>query len=556
MRINNFLFLLVFAPATMLFTQTLQINGNVSTSTECVKNALITFIDVNDTTKKYSTLTDNYGNYNIGLITSIVNNTSTLPAKFELAQNYPNPFTTETTITYKLNELSDVSAKIYNVLGQEVKRITIGTNSAGVHSFKWNGKDNSGNKLSVGIYFYQLQCGTQRLIKKMIYGIGQSVGEQFNLTISNFEGNTANNLTKNSFTKRTYIVKINNTLNTKPIIEEKEFQNITIEHDTTLDFNVNEGAQWKLLGLEDESVTAIAVDPINSNIIYVGTLYDYSAGKSGKLFKSMNSGSTWDTLVVGGGYRNILIDPTNTNILYATPGTIIKSTDSGKTWQPIIEGISINLEKRVQCITMNPKNSNVLYAGTGGFYGGTLFKSCDSGLHWNKIPSDSLNDGVTCIAVDPVDTNNVYAGTAFRGILWKSTNAGMSWFRTGSGEIGVYHILINSKTPNKIFIGVSNSGIFRSDDGGLNWKNFSQGLTSNSSVMKIQESNNSRLFLIESSTNGSGIYEYLFQKNEWEKIGIISMDNQYYYYSDLKVTTNPQRLYFGGKGVYVMDLKE
>lgn len=88
--------------------QTVQVNGTITTATEAVKNALITFTDESDTTKSYSTLTDSLGNYNIGLITDIYDNTSLIPTGFELAQNYPNPFSSSTAITYKLNKQADV----------------------------------------------------------------------------------------------------------------------------------------------------------------------------------------------------------------------------------------------------------------------------------------------------------------------------------------------------------------------------------------------------------------------------------------------------------------
>ena len=106
------------------------------------------------------------------------------------------------------------------------------------------------------------------------------------------------------------------------------------------------------------------------------------------------------------------------------PSSIIKSYDAGKTWQPIIEGIKLDWETRVQSLAINPKKSNVLYAGTGGFYGGDFYKSHDGGLLWNKTPSDSLLDGVFCIAINPVDTNIVYVGTAFYGAVWMQEKHG------------------------------------------------------------------------------------------------------------------------------------
>jgi len=312
--------------------------------------------------------------------------------------------------------------------------------------------------------------------------------------------------------------------------------------------------EWKLLGLENETVTAIAVNPINPKIIYAGTMYDYSAGKSGKLFKSTDAGTTWDTLVIGGGYRNILIDPLNHNIMYASPGGIIKSEDGGQTWKPIINGIYLDPETRVQSLAMNPKNPNVLYAGTGGFYGGTMYKSYDSGLHWNEIGRDSLRDGVVSIAIDPIDTNNVYAGTAFRGILWKSTDAGTTWFRTGLGETGllIHDILINPDQPSTVYAGLR--GIFKTEDGGMNWENFSQGLPTICDVVKIQKYSSSRIFLVGTSGNDGGIYEYSFLQNQWMRIGINNLHVSYYY-SDLKISSDHDKIYFGGKGIYVMSLK-
>jgi len=55
---------------------------------------------------------------------------------------------------------------------------------------------------------------------------------------------------------------------------------------------------WQLLGLENETVTAIGLHPKEYHIIYAGTQFDFSAGVQGKLFKSTDCESTWDTLIV------------------------------------------------------------------------------------------------------------------------------------------------------------------------------------------------------------------------------------------------------------------
>ena len=544
---------LIYLPYTMA-AQAVIVKGKVSTTTEAVKNALVTFFDENDTTKSYPTLTDSLGNYSIGLITGIGENTATVPTKFELAQNYPNPFTTSTAISYKLNKQSDVQVTIYNILGREVKKFMLGEQPSGVHGILWDGRNNLGEKVTTGIYFYRLNAGKESLVNKMLFTRGDD--RDGNLTVSgNFvlpaqlsKVATVNNSVKS------YTARIENTDSTNPRVVVMETENITIIKDTTINFQVQEGEQWHSLGLKNETVTAIAVDPKNTNIIYAGTLYDYSAGINGKLFKSIDGGITWDTLLVGGGYSEILIDPLNTNIIYALPGTIIKSKDGGQTWQSIIDGIYLDFETRLRSLAMNPKDPNELYAGTAGFFGGNLYKSNDGGLHWNKVGDDSLRDGVICIAIDPVDSRNVYTGTADRGILWKSSDAGATWFRTELGEIGTHDIYIDSQTPARVYAGMNRLGIFKSENGGMNWENFSQGLPQDCNVMKIRKYNYSRLFVNATFGEEGGIYEYSYLQNQWVKIGINNLQVQYYY-SDLEVSSNPDRLYFGGHGgIYVMDM--
>ncbi len=318
--------------------------------------------------------------------------------------------------------------------------------------------------------------------------------------------------------------------------------------------NIEEIEKWRLLGLENETVTAIAVDPINSDIIYAGTKSDFSAGINGKLFKSIDCGTTWDTLLIGGSYSEILIDPLNTNIIYALSGRIIKSKDGGESWQPIIDGIYLDFVTQVRSLAMNPQNSNVLYAGTAGVNLGNFYKSCDGGLHWNEIGEDSLSDGVISIAIDPIDTNNIYAGTGWRCILWKSIDAGDTWFRTKLiGDTFIHDIFINPDQPSIIYAG--SRGIFITEDKGITWSNINEGLPIQNIVVKIKKNDATRLFVIETFEDDGGIYEYSFLQNEWIRIGIDNLHVSYYY-SDLEISSNPDKLYFGGKGIYAMDLKE
>ncbi len=83
-----------------------------------------------------------------------------LPKQLSLSQNWPNPFNSTTAIRYQLStrsyQLSSVSLKIYNIVGQEVRTLVDEEQPAGNYRVLWNGRDNSGETLSSGVYFCRL----------------------------------------------------------------------------------------------------------------------------------------------------------------------------------------------------------------------------------------------------------------------------------------------------------------------------------------------------------------------------------------------------------------
>ena len=85
-----------------------------------------------------------------------------------LNQNYPNPFNPETTISYNVAKSGKVNLDVYNMKGQLVKSLVNGSAKAGNHQVVWKGTDNSGNKVSTGVYFYKISNGGKNETKKMV----------------------------------------------------------------------------------------------------------------------------------------------------------------------------------------------------------------------------------------------------------------------------------------------------------------------------------------------------------------------------------------------------
>jgi hypothetical protein len=91
-----------------------------------------------------------------------------IPAEFNLKQNYPNPFNPTTTIAYQLPEASHVQITIYSLRGDLVRLLINRTEDRGSHNVRWDSKDEHGQPVSGGIYFYRLRAGAYTRTMKML----------------------------------------------------------------------------------------------------------------------------------------------------------------------------------------------------------------------------------------------------------------------------------------------------------------------------------------------------------------------------------------------------
>jgi hypothetical protein len=93
---------------------------------------------------------------------------SSRPIRFELGQNYPNPFNPTTVVAYALQKKALVKLEIYNLLGQRVKTLVDEYQSSGSYRVPWDGRNEQGETVASGVYFYRLDVDGATQAKRMV----------------------------------------------------------------------------------------------------------------------------------------------------------------------------------------------------------------------------------------------------------------------------------------------------------------------------------------------------------------------------------------------------
>jgi hypothetical protein len=156
----------------------------------------------------------------------------------------------------------------------------------------------------------------------------------------------------------------------------------------------------------------------------------------------------------GGRTRQLLIDPTNPNIMYAASvgGGVWKSTNGGANWVPLTDLLIPNIA--VTSLAFQPNNPQIIYAGTGeGYFNGDalrgagIFKSTDAGASWTQLSSTNNSSFyyVQDIVVSPRNPQRVYATT--RAGLYRSIDGGATFTQliNGAGVNGCMDIAMQVK---------------------------------------------------------------------------------------------------------------
>lgn len=102
-------------------------------------------------------------------VVGINSGVSSIAEGYALNQNYPNPFNPVTNISYTISNSDDVSIKIFDMTGKEIRTLLNKFQNKGSYSLVWNGTDNSGSSVGSGVYFYRLQSGNFSETKRMVF---------------------------------------------------------------------------------------------------------------------------------------------------------------------------------------------------------------------------------------------------------------------------------------------------------------------------------------------------------------------------------------------------
>ncbi len=233
------------------------------------------------------------------------------------------------------------------------------------------------------------------------------------------------------------------------------------------------GNSWVPLGdqLSVIGISGIAVDYANSDIIYIAT-GDRDGGDTYSIgiLKSVDGGVSWSTTgSLGGQTNDVIIDPTNSSIVWAaTSNGIYKSTNAGISWTNLRTGNFDDIE-------LKPGDSQTVYGVTDErFYrttNGSVFTQITSGLPAN---SGRLGIGVTPANSDYVYILSATTGNGFQGI-YRSTNSGTS-FTARNTTTDIFEstqawydmaIGVSDTDENLVFTGVLN--VWESSNGGTSW---------------------------------------------------------------------------------------
>jgi photosystem II stability/assembly factor-like uncharacterized protein len=248
----------------------------------------------------------------------------------------------------------------------------------------------------------------------------------------------------------------------------------------------------------------------------------YVAVASGGVWKTVNSGTTWEPVFDGQGSYSIgcvTLDPNNHHVVWVGTGEnnnqrsvgygdgIYKSLDGGKNWTHM----GLKNSEHISKIIVDPNNSNVVYVAAygplwsaGGDRG--VYKTIDGGKNWEVVLEISEHTGMADLVMDPRDSKVLYATAHQRrrhvftyisggpeSAIYKSVDAGKTWTRQSKGlpevELGRMGLAISPVNPDYVYVIIEaaddKGGFYRSTNRGETWDKMSEYTTSGNYYVEI-----------------------------------------------------------------------
>jgi len=252
------------------------------------------------------------------------------------------------------------------------------------------------------------------------------------------------------------------------------------------------GADWRRVptGYPVLGVRAIAIDPADTNTLYIGTgeVYRYQGSVGGTMIrttrgshgmgilKTTDGGMSWERSLDWSynqqrGIQELRLNPQNPRTIFAaTSEGVYRSMDAGATWNPTLEVLM------ARDIVIHPNDTMQVMATCGNFAseGTGVYRSSDGGLNFRPIDILPNYSGMGVFGMYPSNPDLVYTlladSTISVGTMYRSTDFGLSWTLVAdsleSDVQGWYSrfLAVHPDDPNKIVIGAQ--GLYRSTNGG------------------------------------------------------------------------------------------
>ena len=270
--------------------------------------------------------------------------------------------------------------------------------------------------------------------------------------------------------------------------------------DQKLAVSRNQGKTWtELPAFVPPYIRQIIVHPNDTLVIFIT---DFSNG----LWRSTNAGGSWSIVIPSFGIdgESVTYDPNHPDTMYAGnfgDGSLYRSSNRGANWT-LMGAIGTNL----CALAVRPDSSNILLAGSGS---GRISKSTNSGATWHLVKTAGSTE-IPKIVIDHSSPQIAYA-TAFEGAqitigVWKTTNGGEAWFKTGLQNINVWSLDIDQTNPAVLYAGSfdqHDAGVYKTTDAGVSWTFNNKNFTVDNAVwnLHIDPINTSNVYA--AVTNGS-----------------------------------------------------